>query len=57
MNSNLPRNVFVLTDGEIDNPKDTCQLIGQYSHDTKVHTFGFGSGVDRYLVKEMAKQG
>jgi len=24
INSNLPRHVFVLTDGEIDDPKGTC---------------------------------
>ena len=55
--SELPWNVFILTDGEIDDPKSTCQYISQFSHDTWIHTFGFGSGVDWYLVKEMAKQG
>ena len=57
INNDFPRNVFILTDGEIDDPKGTCQYISQFSHHTRVHTFGFGSGVDRYLVKELAKQG
>jgi len=43
---NLPRNVFVLTDGEIEDRNETCDLIGKHSHETRVHTFGFGSGVD-----------
>ena len=55
--TSLPRHVFVLTDGEIEDPKATCQYISGFSHNTRVHTFGFGSGVDRYLVKEMAKNG
>ena len=47
----------MLTDGEIDDPKETCEFISGFSHQTRVHTFGFGSAVDRYLVKEMAKNG
>ena len=57
INVELPRHVFVLTDGEIENSKETCKLISEFSHQTRVHTFGFGSGVDKYLVKEMAKNG
>ena len=57
INIELPRHVFVLTDGGIEDPKGTCEFISGFSHQTWVHTFGFGSGVSIYLVKEMAKNG
>ena len=57
INVELPRHVFVLTDGEIGDPKGTCEFISGFSHQTRVHAFGFGSQVDLYLVKEMAKNG
>ena len=56
-NVELPRHVFVLTDGRISDPKGTCEFISGFSHQTWLHAFGFGLGVDRYLVKEMAKNG
>lgn len=50
----LVRNIFVLTDGCIFDKKLTFDLISKYAHETRVHSFGFGSGVDNHLVKEMA---
>ena len=49
--------MFILTDGGISNKKETCHYVGKFSNNTRVHSFGFGSGADRYLVKELAKQG
>lgn len=36
---------------------EVCKIVGKESHQTRVHAFGFGRDVDKYLVKELAKQG
>ena len=47
----LPRNIFLLTDGEIDNKKDTLNLIEKYSNDYSVYSFGMGNSFDEDLIK------
>jgi hypothetical protein len=51
------RNIFVLTDGEIDDTTKLLNLIKENNHHTRVHSFGVGSGTSIFLVKEIAKNG
>ncbi|KYQ92274.1 hypothetical protein DLAC_07123 [Tieghemostelium lacteum] len=44
-----PRQVFILTDGEIDEKKTFISYVRQESH-VRIFTFGIGSGVDVGLV-------
>ena len=51
----LKTRVFILTDGQVDNPQ---QVINAAKNDAAiVHTFGIGSGCDAHLVHETAKSG
>ena len=47
----LPRNIFLLTDGEIDNKKKTLALIENNSNEFSVYSFGIGNGFDKDLIK------
>jgi len=52
-----PRTIFMLTDGAVTNSDDVINLIKNHAHDSRVHTFGIGSGASRYLVKGSAIAG
>ena len=52
-----PRNVFVLTDGAISNTQTVLDIIEKHNHETRVHSFGIGSGASKYLVNEIAHSG
>ena len=47
----LPRNIFLLTDGEIDNKNDTLNLIEKYSNEFTIHAIGIGKDFDKDLIK------
>ena len=47
----LPRNIFLLTDGEIDDKNRTLNLIEKNSNEFTVHAFGIGSSFDQDLIK------
>ena len=47
----LPRNIFLLTDGEIDSKKDTLNLIEKNSNEFSVFSFGIGNDFDEDLIK------
>ena len=47
----LPKNIFLLTDGEIDNKKDTLNIIEKNSNEYAVYAFGMGSSFDEDLIK------
>ena len=47
----LPRNIFLLTDGEIDNKKETLTLIENNSNKFSVYSFGIGNDFDEDLIK------
>ena len=47
----LPRNIFLLTDGEIDYKKETLTLIENNSNNFSVYSFGIGNDFDEDLIK------
>ncbi|KAL4496550.1 hypothetical protein ABPG72_015911 [Tetrahymena utriculariae] len=51
------KQIFLLTDGEVDSPQSVVRLIKKNSKFNRVHSIGFGSGADQYLIKESAIAG
>ena len=49
--------MFVLTDGAISNTQQVLDIIEKHNHETRVHSFGIGSGASKYLVNEIAHSG
>ena len=47
----LPKNIFLLTDGEIDDKKETLDLIEKNSNEFSVFSFGIGNDFDEDLIK------
>jgi hypothetical protein len=41
---NFPRHVFLLTDGDVDNPKLVTNIIKKNAANNRVHSIGVGSG-------------
>ena len=48
---NLPKNIFLLTDGEIDDKDKTLKLIEKNSNRFTVFSIGIGHGFDKDLIK------
>jgi len=53
----FPRIIFLITDGDIDNPERVIELIEKNNWHTRVHSFGIGSGVSTHLVRQSAMAG
>eukprot|EP01113_Clastostelium_recurvatum_P026748 TRINITY_DN3212_c0_g1_i2.p1 TRINITY_DN3212_c0_g1~~TRINITY_DN3212_c0_g1_i2.p1 ORF type:complete len:921 (-),score=240.09 TRINITY_DN3212_c0_g1_i2:11-2773(-) len=53
----IPRQVFILTDGQVKNTSDCIDSVRRHARTTRVFTFGMGHDVDRALVTGMAKAG
>ncbi len=53
----LPRQLVILTDGQVTNTDEVVALVRRHSGDTRVFAFGIGAGVDSRLVKGMARAG
>lgn len=51
------KQIFLLTDGEVDSPKEVVELIRKNNRHNRVHSIGFGNGADKYLISESAKAG
>ena len=45
----LPRQVFLLTDGEVSDPDALIKCTAQRVNKARVFTFGIGTGASRYL--------
>jgi hypothetical protein len=52
-----PRQIFVLTDGQVSNTAACIQLVNRHQDKNRVFTLGIGSAADRHLVKGMARAG
>lgn len=52
-----PRQVFVLTDGQVSNTEEVINLVQRNSDSSRVFSLGIGSGVSHHLVEGMARAG
>eukprot|EP01097_Dermamoeba_algensis_P007184 TRINITY_DN4500_c0_g1_i2.p1 TRINITY_DN4500_c0_g1~~TRINITY_DN4500_c0_g1_i2.p1 ORF type:complete len:853 (-),score=212.36 TRINITY_DN4500_c0_g1_i2:490-3048(-) len=52
-----PRQLFVLTDGEVTNTEEVFQCIRRHRDTTRVFAFGVGPNPSRHLVLGMARAG
>jgi Vault protein inter-alpha-trypsin domain/von Willebrand factor type A domain len=53
----LPRQLFVLTDGQVTNTEEVIALVRKHSVETRVFTFGIGAGASAHLVRGIARAG
>ena len=53
----LPRSVYLLTDGAVGNTKAVVELVMKNNENCSVNTFGIGSGADDNLIRNGAKAG
>ncbi len=51
----LPRQLFILTDGQVTNTTAVIKLIRKHSDSTRVFTFGVGAGASHHLVRGLAR--
>src|SRR5262245_32813739 len=50
-----PRQLLVLTDGEVANEAEVIDLCGRYATTARVFAFGIGAGVSEHLVRGVAR--
>ena len=55
--SKKKKRLFMLTDGEVENPEKVIELARTNADSVKIHSFGVGSDCSKYLVNEVAKAG
>jgi hypothetical protein len=53
----LPRQVFVLTDGEVSNTDAVIELVRRHGGRTRVFAFGIGAAPSHHLVRGLARAG
>jgi hypothetical protein len=49
--NNLPRQLFVITDGQVPKTNNVIDLVAKNAHNTRVFTFGIGDRVSHHLVR------
>lgn len=54
---NYPRQIFLLTDGEVVNTQSLIDLVKNNVKFSRVHTIGIGAGASRDLIEGCAKSG
>jgi hypothetical protein len=53
----MPRQVIVLTDGQVTNTDAVLALVRRHASNTRVFAFGIGRGASLHLVRGMARAG
>ena len=53
----IPRQIFLLTDGEVNNTQECIAAVRKNANSTRVFTFGIGGEASTELVRGMAKAG
>ena len=48
---NLPKNIFILTDGEVENKREVLSLIQKNSNQYSIFSIGIGNSFDEDLIK------
>ena len=48
---NLPKNIFILTDGEVENKREVLSLIETISNQYSIFSIGIGNSFDEDLIK------
>ncbi|EAR91779.1 type A von willebrand factor domain protein (macronuclear) [Tetrahymena thermophila SB210] len=51
------KQIFLLTDGQVDNPKQVVNLIKKNNKFSRIHSIGFGNDADKQLIQETAVYG
>ena len=46
----LHKRIFLLTDGQVDNPSAVISQARALNDNIRIHTFGIGSGCDKKMV-------
>ena len=52
-----PRQIFLLTDGDVSNTNQVIKLVEDNIKYSRVHTIGIGSGCSSALIKGCAEKG
>uniref|UniRef100_A0A3B3BNL6 VIT domain-containing protein n=1 Tax=Oryzias melastigma TaxID=30732 RepID=A0A3B3BNL6_ORYME len=55
--SNLPRQLFILTDGEVENPKEILDLVKRNAGSHRCSFFGIGEGASSVLIHGLPTDG
>ena len=53
----LNKRIFMLTDGEVDNPEKVRKLAADCPFDIRIHTIGIGRDCSVKLVQDVARAG
>ena len=54
---NLSKNIFILTDGEVENREKCIEIISTNSNKFRIHAFGIGNCFDKILIEKSGKLG
>ena len=57
MNIHLAKNIFLLTDGQVDNKEECVQIIADSSNIFRFHALGIGSDYDKDLIEKAGSVG